>query len=197
VICAIRSNTLTGKSWQNHLERVAEAKETLNTLDAPRTSAERRARENMLNVHYETQRRNAERLIAAGCRVTIATDNYQGDAPEFRKSPKPEEQEAGIGSILAIEGLVELGMDEMQAIVAATRNGAAAAGMSDRIGTVEKGKTADLVLLQANPLEDIRNIRRIEQVVARGRLVDIAALPERPMFSRGNEPATIFGAAPD
>ena len=197
VLCAIRSNTLTGKAWQDHLQRVAETKETLNTLDAPRTSAERRARENMLNVHYETQRRNAERLIAAGCRVTIATDNYQGDAPEFRKSPKPEEQEAGIGSILAIEGLVELGMDEMEAIVAATRNGAAAAGMSDRIGTVEKGKSADLVLLQANPLEDIRNIRRIERVIARGRLVDAAALPDRPLFSGGNEPETIFDAAPD
>ena len=186
VICALRSNTLTGESWQAHLEQVATAKETLREMNAPRTSAERRAREGMLNIHYETQRRNAERLIAAGCRVTIATDNYQGDAPEFRKTVKPEEQEAGIGSILAIEGLVELGMNEMQAIVAATRNGAAAAGMTDQIGTVDKGKSADLILLRASPLEDIRNIRRIEQVIARGRLVDAAALPEKPLFSGGS-----------
>jgi hypothetical protein len=152
-------------------------------MDAPRTGAERRARETMLNTHYETQRRNAERLINEGCRVTIATDNYQGDAPEFRKTAKPQEQEPGIGSILAIEGLVELGMNEMQAIVAATRNGAAAAGMADRIGTVDKGKSADLVLLQASPLEDISNIRRIEHVIARGRVVDPAILPEKPLFS--------------
>jgi imidazolonepropionase-like amidohydrolase len=197
VICAIRSNTLAGESWQNHLEQLAVAKETLNGMDAPRTAAERRARETMLNIHYQTQRRNAERLIAAGCRVTIATDNYQGDAPEFRKAAKPDEQEAGIGSILAIEGLVELGMNEMQAIVAATRNGAVAAGLADEIGTVDKGKSADLVLLRASPLEDIRNIRRVERVIARGRLVDAVALPEKPLFSGGNKPRTIFDVAPD
>lgn len=197
VICAIRSNTLTGESWQNHLEQVEAAKGEIDAMDAPRTSAERRAQEAMLNVHYETQRRNAERLIARGCRVTIATDNYQGDAPEFRKTPKPEEQEAGIGSVLAIEGLVELGMDEMQAIVAATRNGAAAAGMSDRIGTIATGKSADLVLLEASPLEDISNIRRIEHVIARGRLVDISALPEKPLFSRRVETGTVFDGDPE
>ena len=185
VLCAIRSNTLTGEPWQKHVEQVSEARKRLSEMDPPRTVAERRARETMLNVHYEIQRRNAERLIAAGCRVTIATDNYQGDAPEFRKETKPLEQEAGIGSILAIEGLVELGMGEMQAIVAATRNGAIAAGLDDHIGTIEKGKAADLVLLRADPLADIRNIRQIEHVIARGRLVDIAALPEKPLFSDG------------
>jgi imidazolonepropionase-like amidohydrolase len=185
ILCAIRSNTLTGEPWQKHLEQVAEARKRLREMDPPRTVAEQRAREAMLNVHYEVQRRNAERLITAGCRVTIATDNYQGDAPEFRKETKPLEQEAGIGSILAIEGLVELGMDEMQAIVAATRNGGIAAGLDDHIGTIEKGKAADLVLLRADPLEDIRNIRQIEHVIARGRLIDVAALPEKRLFSDG------------
>jgi imidazolonepropionase-like amidohydrolase len=153
-------------------------------MDPPRTSAERREREEMLGESYEIQRRNAERLIAAGCRVTIATDNYQGDAPEFRKTPKPIEQEAGVGSILAIEGLVELGMSEMEAIVAGTQNGAIAAGMVDSIGTIEPGKAADLVLLRADPLDDIGNIRRIEHVVAGGRVVDIARLPQERLFSR-------------
>ena len=185
VLCAIRSNTLTGDSWQKHLEQVAEASKAFKEMEPPRTVAEQRARETRLNVHYEVQRRNAERLIAAGCRVTIATDNYQGDAPEFRKEPKPVEQEAGIGSILAIEGLVELGMTEAQAIVAGTRNGAIAAGLEDQLGTIEEGKAADLVLLAADPLEDIGNIRKIEHVIARGRLVDTAALPEKPLFSKG------------
>jgi imidazolonepropionase-like amidohydrolase len=187
VLCAIRSNTLTGEPWQKHVDQVKEIQQTLSEMDPPRTVAEQRARETLLNVHYDVQRRNAERLIAAGCRVTIATDNYQGDAPEFRKEMKPVEQEAGIGSILAIEGLVELGMDEMQAIVAATHNGAIATGLHDRIGTIEEGKEADLVLLRANPLEDIRNIRQIEHVIARGRLIDTAALPEAPLFSAGED----------
>jgi imidazolonepropionase-like amidohydrolase len=120
----------------------------------------------------------AQRQLKYG--VTTIRDSYGALIPLM-------EQEAGIGSILAIEGLVELGMNEMQAIVAATRNGAAAAGMADQIGTLDKGKSADLVLLQASPLEDIRNVRRIEQVIARGRLVDIAALPEEALFSVGAE----------
>jgi imidazolonepropionase-like amidohydrolase len=87
-------------------------------------------------------------------------------------------------------------MDEMQAIVAATRNGAAAAGLSGRIGTIATGKSADLVLLEASPLEDIKHIRRIEHVIARGRLVDIAALPEKPLFSRKVEAGTVFRGDP-
>lgn len=187
VLCAIRSNTLAGVPWRRHLERKADTERAIAAMDPPHNSAERREREEMLGKFYEMQRRNAERLIAAGCRVTIATDNYQGDAPEFRKTPKPIEQEAGIGSILAIEGLVELGMSEMDAIVAGTLNGAIAAGMADTIGTVEAGKSADLVLLRADPLDDIGNIRRIEHVIARGHVVNIARLPEQRLFSRADD----------
>lgn len=185
VICAIRSNTLAGEPWLTHLGEKAQAEEALKDAAEPETSAERRRRADSVNASYEIQRRNAERLIAAGCTVTIATDNYQGRAPEFRKAPKPETNEAGIGSILAIEGLVELGMTEMQALVAATRNGAIAAGMLERIGTIEAGKEADLVLLGADPLREIGNIRRLEQVIARGRIVDLGSLPERRIFYLG------------
>ena len=185
VMCAIRSNTLTGTVWQDHLSSKDLELAELADEPEPQTSAERRLRAERLNADYELERRNAERLIRAGCRVTIATDNYQGRAPEFRKEPKPEYQEAGIGSILAIEGLVELGMTEMEAIMAATRNGAIAAGRLDSIGTIEVGKDADLLLLNANPLEDIRNIRSLERILAQGRLVDWEALPERPLFYTG------------
>ena len=188
LLCAIRSNTLAGEPWRDHLLQRREIEKELQDTPEPKTSAERRARQQRLNLDYEIQRRNAERLIRSGCRVTIATDNYQGRAPEFRKEPKPVVQEAGIGSILAIEGLVELGMSEMDAIVAATRNGAIAAGMLDRIGTIETGKEADVVLLGADPLDDIANIRKLVAVIARGRLVDINALPEQVLFYTGPPP---------
>jgi imidazolonepropionase-like amidohydrolase len=87
-------------------------------------------------------------------------------------------------------------MSEMQAIVSATRNGAIAAGLADRIGTIETGKAADLVLLRASPLEDIRNIRQIERVIARGRLVDVAALPEQPLFSAADTGRSAFTTNP-
>ncbi|MFK7829557.1 MAG: amidohydrolase family protein [Congregibacter sp.] len=188
VICALRSNTLTGRPWREHLKTRQRVEAELKNAPPPRTSAERRAREARQNLGYAIQRRNAERLIASGCRVTIATDNYQGRAPEFRKTAKPEIHEAGIGSILAIEGLVELGMSEMDAIVAATRNGAIAAGMLDQIGTLEVGKEADLLLLSANPLADISNIRQLDKVIARGRQVNIDAMPENIIFYTGPRP---------
>jgi imidazolonepropionase-like amidohydrolase len=68
-----------------------------------------------------------------------------------------------------IEGLVELGMTPMQAIVAATRNGARAAGKLAEIGTLERGKRADIVVLRDNPLQDIRGIRTIDAVIVNGR----------------------------
>lgn len=185
VICAMRSNTLAGEPWRAHLEEKAAAEAALEDAPPPATSAERRRREASVNRGYEIQRRNAERLIAAGCTVTIATDNYQGRAPEFRQTPKPETNEAGIGSILAIEGLVELGMTNMEAIVAGTRNGAVAAGLLEETGTIEPGKAADLVLLAADPLQDIGNIRKLEQVIARGRIVDLGSLPEQRIFYLG------------
>ncbi len=67
--------------------------------------------------------------------------------------------------------LVQAGLTPMEALQAATRNPAKFLGMSDSLGTVERGKLADLVLLDANPLENIENTRRIAAVVVNGRYV--------------------------
>jgi imidazolonepropionase-like amidohydrolase len=61
--------------------------------------------------------------------------------------------------------LVEAGLSPAEVLVAATRNGAAALRESDRVGTVEPGKRADLWLLSANPVEDIRNLRKVVRVI--------------------------------
>jgi imidazolonepropionase-like amidohydrolase len=68
--------------------------------------------------------------------------------------------------------LVEAGFTPLQALQTATRNPAEFLGLLDSLGTVEKGKIADLVLLNANPLEDIRNTQKIEAVVVNGRFLD-------------------------
>lgn len=67
---------------------------------------------------------------------------------------------------------VKAGLTPMQALQTATINPARYFGKSDSMGTVEKGKLADLVLLDANPLEAIDNIRKISAVVADGHLLD-------------------------
>jgi imidazolonepropionase-like amidohydrolase len=68
--------------------------------------------------------------------------------------------------------LVEAGFTPLEALKAATRNPAEFLGLLDSLGTVEKGKIADLVLLTADPLKDIRNTQKIEAVVVNGRFLD-------------------------
>ncbi len=70
-----------------------------------------------------------------------------------------------------LELFVEAGLTPMQALQAATRNPAQYLGEHDRAGTIAEGKRADLVLLDADPLADIRNTRRINAVVAAGVLL--------------------------
>src|SRR5204862_551802 len=68
--------------------------------------------------------------------------------------------------------LVQAGLSPMEALKAATINSARFFGMEKSLGTIEPGKLADLVLLDANPLQDIRNTQKIDAVVVNGRLLD-------------------------
>jgi len=63
------------------------------------------------------------------------------------------------------------GATPWQALVAATRHGAAVCGVGAELGTVEMGKIADLIVVAANPLEDITNVRRLQLVLKEGRIV--------------------------
>ncbi len=72
--------------------------------------------------------------------------------------------------------LVRSGLTPLEALRTATYNPASYLGALDTLGTIGEGKIADLVLLDANPLEDIRNTRRISAVIANGRVFDSTAL---------------------
>lgn len=192
VICSMLANTVTGSAWKKHLKDKAEAdlkrgearQEEGTEAKRQKTLAELRRERRDLGLDTEVRRRNAEKLIRAGAVVTIGTDNYWAAAPEFRRTRKRESQEHGLGSIIAIEGLVELGMTPSQAIVAATKNGALASRGLAEFGTLEVGKLADLLVLDADPLADISNIRKLQWVVKDGRVIDTASLPVKPLFSR-------------
>jgi imidazolonepropionase-like amidohydrolase len=71
--------------------------------------------------------------------------------------------------------MVAAGMSPMRAIVAATRTSADVLRL-DRVGTIAQGQSADFIVLEANPLDDIRNTRKISQVYLRGTQIDRAAL---------------------
>ena len=100
------------------------------------------------------QARNLAKMNAAGVRIVMGTD---GNRPWG-----PHEE---------MEDMVLAGMTPMQVIVASTRNGAEFLRLTDA-GTLEAGKSADFIVLDANPLDDITNTRRISAVVLRGAAVD-------------------------
>jgi tetratricopeptide (TPR) repeat protein len=77
---------------------------------------------------------------------------------------------------------VEAGLTPLQSLQTATLNPARFFGRTDELGTIEKGKLADLVLLDANPLDDIENVRQIHAVIADGHLyrrADLDGILER------------------
>jgi imidazolonepropionase-like amidohydrolase len=102
---------------------------------------------------YGIQARNLARLNAAGARITLGTDGNRA-----------------WGAHEEMQDMVAAGMTPMQVIVAATRNSAEFLRMDS--GTLQPGKSADFIVLDANPLDDITNTRRISAVVLRGAPVD-------------------------
>jgi imidazolonepropionase-like amidohydrolase len=75
--------------------------------------------------------------------------------------------------LLEIEQLVLSGLTEMQALIAATRNCAEMCNVLDKLGTVEEGKFADLIVVEENPLENISNLRKLKMVFKDGKPVNL------------------------
>ncbi len=114
----------------------------------------------------------------AGDLITLGTDH-----------PSWGEYMAPFGVHREIQSFVRAGIPEAAALRIATINGARAVGMSDRLGTVEVGKWADLFVVRGNPLEDIRNARNVEWVMVRGELHRAEALREAARGTVGPESA--------
>jgi imidazolonepropionase-like amidohydrolase len=183
IICSILASTYGGEFWVKHvkdnqdkLKKIDDAEQ--KTGKRSLTAGEQVRRDADLGIPLEIRRRNAQKLIRSGCIITVGTDTYWGEAPEFRRDAKPDYQNHGIGTLLGVEALVELGMTPAQAIVAGTKNGAIACRRLNEFGTLEIGKLADLVILDADPIADIHNIRKTRLIMKEGRVFDPATLPK-------------------
>ena len=104
----------------------------------------------------ETAKRNLKRLMDAGVKVGFGTDT--GPPGRF----------PGYFEHMEMQLMVEAGLTPMQVIQAASKSSAEFLGESKNLGTLQVGHWADLIVLERNPLDDIRNTRSIEQVFIAG-----------------------------
>jgi imidazolonepropionase-like amidohydrolase len=101
-------------------------------------------------------RANLKRVAAAGIPIAMGTD---AGNPLTLHGP----------SVYAeMEAMQSAGMTPIQVLVASTRGGAMAMGLEKEIGTVEKGKSADLLLVAGDPIADVANLRKVRYVVRGG-----------------------------
>ncbi len=109
--------------------------------------------------HLPVAMRNLKKLEDAGVQVVMGTDT--GPAYRFQ----------GYFEHMELEYMTRAGLTPMQAIVAATGSAAHCLHAADQFGTLEAGKWADLIVLNANPLDDIRNTRKMDSVWIAGNRV--------------------------
>jgi imidazolonepropionase-like amidohydrolase len=107
---------------------------------------------------------NTRKLHEAGVRLVLGSDTA-GDSNRW----------IGMMTLVELENMVTAGLTPAEVIVAATRDAAAVLRL-DQLGTVAPGKSADFIVLDANPLDDIANVRKIANVYLRGQQVDRAGL---------------------
>jgi hypothetical protein len=116
---------------------------------------------------YDAKLKEVKRFYDAGGGrlITVGTDH-----------PSWGEYWSGFGTHRELNALVVAGLPPSAAIKCATVNAARALGMGDKLGTIEAGKLADLVVTRGNPLSDITNTHNVLRVMVRGQLYDAAAL---------------------
>ena len=105
---------------------------------------------------WKIQAQNLAKINAVGVKIVVGTDGNTPWAPHVE-----------------MEDMVAAGMTPMQVLTAATKNGAEFLRIAD-MGTIEANKSADFIVLDANPLDDIRNTRKINAVYLKGAAIDRA-----------------------
>jgi len=109
---------------------------------------------------FETALKNLKKLYDAGVLIALGTDS---GAMPLRAQ--------GFSEHLELELMVQAGLTPLQSITVATKNAARVLKIDTSFGTIEKGKIADLLILDANPVSDIRNTRKIFAVYKSGKQV--------------------------
>jgi imidazolonepropionase-like amidohydrolase len=110
---------------------------------------------------FKKEQDRLKRALKMGVPIAAGSDMYLSMSGMTR----------GQASLLVYEAYAEAGMKPMEIIQAATRNAAELLGMSDRIGTLEAGKLADIISVPGDPLKDIRALEHAKFVMKGGVVV--------------------------
>ncbi len=135
-----------------------------------RVDPDARERSDLMSGLYDAMLRTTKAFYDAGGGhlITLGTD-----------APSRGEFLPGFGAHRELHTFVLAGIPEASALKIATVNGARAIGKDDRLGTLETGKLADMMVINGNPLEDITNTRNVELVIKDGQLYDPDRLLEQ------------------
>jgi imidazolonepropionase-like amidohydrolase/Tol biopolymer transport system component len=149
--------------WYQH-ENVWEKEQLLQYV--PREIVDARSRRRTMaeeeDFNHLLISRGAKGILDAGGRVQLGAHG----------------QLQGLGAHWELWMLQQGGMTPLEALRAATLDGARYLGLDQELGSIEAGKLADLVVLNGNPLEDIRKTEAVSQVMVNGRLYDAATMTE-------------------
>ena len=132
---------------------------------------------------------NRANMIEAGAKLLMSTDAgiqnpvLLAESATLASDTVDSRVKLGEGHFNALVALEELGMEPMEVLKSATSNIASAYLLDDEIGTLQPGRWADIVILEANPLESAYNYRAIHMVMKEGEVVDLDALPVAPIIS--------------
>jgi imidazolonepropionase-like amidohydrolase len=142
-----------------------------------------------LKRHLAVLRQNLRTITDAGVLVLMGSDTSESGTGTL----------LGLCSQVELKLMVEAGLSPLEALQAATLNPARMLQRESDLGSLEAGKIADILLLNANPMEDISNVRNIFRVIKSGRVYDPADSEACNAIAiqggsrgRGDETATVF-----
>lgn len=132
---------------------------------------------------------NVEKLVTANATLLLATDGgifpYEVSTDPAMAFASGDENlfDLATGHFHWLSAMEEKGLSAQDGLRAATINVARAYGRDHQLGSIEVGKIADLLLLDANPLDSAANYRRIDTVIQQGKVIDVTRLPEKRIFT--------------